>query len=277
MSVKGEVKSMRSDVQNVSTRLSDARLGASAVVAQTGDLRKRLSSADKRAKVAALFVKRFMLSRAEEAVLDSGEISEEFLATLAKLERIHLESRNLLRSRHQRAGLEVTIIVSIPFTATEWRGGRRLKDKLSVDRSIDRPRTYNVDSHFFSLRRYCFGLLFSVVLCCLLSSIGFFFFGFAVRWWTRWWRWPLQDGKMRTIRCTALCNRVVVPSMWNLRRTNGNRTCSVNRSELYCRRDQRCFGTVLMKSVLHGERFLLNGSYTHSLEGVQAAFRDQLK
>lgn len=209
VSVKGEVKSMRSDVQNVSTRLSDARLGASAVVAQTGDLRKRLSSADKRAKVAALFVKRFMLSRAEEAVLDSGEISEEFLATLAKLERIHLESRNLLRSRHQRAGLEVTIIVSIPFTATEWRGGRRLKDKLSVDRSIDRPRTYNVDSHFFSLRRYCFGLLFSVVLCCLLSSIGFFFLGLLFDGGQGG-----GDGRCKTGRCVRSGVQLCAIALW---------------------------------------------------------------
>mmetsp|Transcript_2289 Transcript_2289/g.9602 ORF Transcript_2289/g.9602 Transcript_2289/m.9602 type:complete len:604 (+) Transcript_2289:90-1901(+) len=106
-SVQGDVQRMRENVNHISNRLSTARLGASEVVAQTGDLRKKLSNAEKRAQVATLFFKRFLLSRSEEAILESAEISEEFLATLNKLERIHVESKSLLRCRNQRAGLEV--------------------------------------------------------------------------------------------------------------------------------------------------------------------------
>lgn len=114
MNVQAEVRSMRENVRDVSTRLSDAQLGASAIVAETGDLRRKLLNAEKRTKVAALFCRRFMLTRSEEKVLDGDDITDEFLEALAKLERIHFESRNLLRSRNQRAGLEVRPVVALP-------------------------------------------------------------------------------------------------------------------------------------------------------------------
>lgn len=104
--VQSQITAMENDIASLSTRLTGARDGASVVVAQTSDLRAKLSASEKRQRVCSAFAKRFVLTKEEEESLAGVEVDATFLTALARLEKIHDESRALLRSRNQRAGLE---------------------------------------------------------------------------------------------------------------------------------------------------------------------------
>lgn len=105
-SVQLQVDTMRADVAALRERLAAARSGASEVVKETGTLRRQLDSAGMKAIVSRAFMERFTMTEAERAALAGDVVDAQFLAGLARLERIHDESRALLRSRNQRAGLE---------------------------------------------------------------------------------------------------------------------------------------------------------------------------
>mmetsp|Transcript_18339 Transcript_18339/g.38318 ORF Transcript_18339/g.38318 Transcript_18339/m.38318 type:complete len:698 (-) Transcript_18339:1431-3524(-) len=107
VAVQGEFEGMRSDLDRISRRLVDARQGASVVVDQTSELRKRLSTSEKKAKVTQLFARRFTLMPEELASLQASHITRAFLDAIRKLERIHADSKILLKLRNQRVGLEI--------------------------------------------------------------------------------------------------------------------------------------------------------------------------
>lgn len=104
--VQVEVDTMRGDVERLSARLREARDGAGDVVRETGDLRRRLEDGEKKEVVVRAFVARFIMDERERGCLAGGIVDGQFLEALQRLERIHDESRALLRCRNQRAGLE---------------------------------------------------------------------------------------------------------------------------------------------------------------------------
>jgi len=106
LELQEEVNKMQSDVNEISQRLNNARLGASTVVKQTGDIRQKLKESQMKAEVSNKFTQCFLLTEAEERALD-GSVSTAFLSALKRLETIHDNARVLLRCRNQRAGLEV--------------------------------------------------------------------------------------------------------------------------------------------------------------------------
>ena len=112
--VQDHIQQMQSDVHALTARLSGARTGASTVVSQTSQLRAKLSDSQYRAAVSTAFLNRFVLRGDLAAALDSDLVDATFITALHKLESIHQDSRALLRSRNQRAGLE-----ALEFAATK--------------------------------------------------------------------------------------------------------------------------------------------------------------
>lgn len=112
--VQSHIAHMQRDLDALSARLSGARTGASTVVSQTSQLRAKLSDTQYRAAVSKAFLSRFVLRGEYAAALDSDVVDETFIHALHKLEAIHEDSRALLRSRNQRAGLE-----ALEFSATK--------------------------------------------------------------------------------------------------------------------------------------------------------------
>lgn len=106
LEIQEEVSIMHADVASLSQKLAAARLGASDVVTQTSALRSQLESASHKERIAEAFVNRFTLRSDEKDRLAGDVVDAKFLVALARLERIHDESRALLRCRNQRAGLE---------------------------------------------------------------------------------------------------------------------------------------------------------------------------
>lgn len=101
-----EVSCMRAGVAALADRLADARAGARDVVRETGLLRRHINAVAMRRLVAAAFVDRFVMGDEGRACLEGALVDAKFLDALARLERIHEQSRALLRCRNQTAGLE---------------------------------------------------------------------------------------------------------------------------------------------------------------------------
>lgn len=112
--VRQHITDMQADVHSLTTRLSGARTDASAVIAQTSQLRSKISESQHRAVVATAFLNRFVLQGDLANALDSDVVDSKFIAALQKIERIHEDSQILLRTRNQRAGLE-----ALEFAATK--------------------------------------------------------------------------------------------------------------------------------------------------------------
>eukprot|EP00178_Gracilaria_changii_P001852 TRINITY_DN1261_c0_g1_i1.p1 TRINITY_DN1261_c0_g1~~TRINITY_DN1261_c0_g1_i1.p1 ORF type:complete len:668 (-),score=108.39 TRINITY_DN1261_c0_g1_i1:4745-6748(-) len=112
--VQSHITEMQKDVDALTKRLSGARSDASSVVSKTSQLRAKLSDAEYRAAVSTSFLNRFVLQGEQAAALQSDEVDATFLEALHKLERIDHDSRFLLRSHNQRAGLE-----ALEFAATK--------------------------------------------------------------------------------------------------------------------------------------------------------------
>lgn len=112
--VQRHIAEMQSDVDKLTSRLSGARSGASKVVAQTSQLRAKLSDSEHRAAVSGAFLQRFVLSPNQMTALESDTVDASFLGALHKLEKIHDDSKVLLRMKNQRAGLE-----ALEFAATK--------------------------------------------------------------------------------------------------------------------------------------------------------------
>lgn len=112
--VQNHVTDMEKDVSVLTDRLSGARDDASTVVSKTSQLRAKLTDAQHRAAVSTAFLNRFVLQGEYARALESDNVDATFLAALHKLEQIDRDSRFLLRSRNQRAGLE-----ALEFAATK--------------------------------------------------------------------------------------------------------------------------------------------------------------
>lgn len=108
------ITQMQEDVNSLTDRLSAARTGATTVLAQTTQLRAKLSDSEHRAAVSSAFLSHFVLRGDYARALDSDTVDQTFIAALHKLETVHQDSRALLRSRNQRAGLE-----ALEFAATK--------------------------------------------------------------------------------------------------------------------------------------------------------------
>eukprot|EP00177_Eucheuma_denticulatum_P008733 GFKZ01015868.1.p1 GENE.GFKZ01015868.1~~GFKZ01015868.1.p1 ORF type:complete len:661 (+),score=67.63 GFKZ01015868.1:119-2101(+) len=112
--LQSHLSAIQTSIETLSTRLSTARTSASTVIQQTSHLRAKLSDAQLRSSVSHVFLKRFVLSPSEIQALDSNHVTEPFLSALKRLEKVHEDSRILLRCHNQRAGLE-----TLEFAATK--------------------------------------------------------------------------------------------------------------------------------------------------------------
>lgn len=105
--VFSEVRGMEKDVKVLLERLEKAKIETGAVVQTTGDLRRKLEEAKWKEKAATSFVRKFVLNEEDKMILESGEVCEDYLKALKKLEEIHEDSKLLLRSSNQKLGLDI--------------------------------------------------------------------------------------------------------------------------------------------------------------------------
>ena len=102
-----EVSDMETSVTELRDRLENAKKDTGTVIGTTTDLRKRLEEVCLKQRASQKFVDTFVLNDHEKQILEKGEVTEEYLNALKKLERIHEDSKLLLRSSNQKLGLDV--------------------------------------------------------------------------------------------------------------------------------------------------------------------------
>ncbi|KAG2497264.1 hypothetical protein HYH03_004848 [Edaphochlamys debaryana] len=91
----------------ISTVVSSTKSSSAALLADTERLSRDLEGVEKKQGLVAQFLDTYQLTPEEVAALQGEEVSPAFFAALARVRSIHDNCRQLLRTHHQRAGLEL--------------------------------------------------------------------------------------------------------------------------------------------------------------------------
>lgn len=87
--------------------LSETKASTSALLADSERLQKELSAVERRSSAVQLFLEQYQLAPEEVEALQRGELTPLFFSALARVRTIHDNCKALLRTHHQRAGLEL--------------------------------------------------------------------------------------------------------------------------------------------------------------------------
>eukprot|EP00200_Dunaliella_tertiolecta_P002280 CAMPEP_0202353132 /NCGR_PEP_ID=MMETSP1126-20121109/9026_1 /ASSEMBLY_ACC=CAM_ASM_000457 /TAXON_ID=3047 /ORGANISM="Dunaliella tertiolecta, Strain CCMP1320" /LENGTH=730 /DNA_ID=CAMNT_0048945441 /DNA_START=36 /DNA_END=2228 /DNA_ORIENTATION=- len=91
-------------IQNV---LDATKLSAAPLLGETQALQAELGATQHKAQLVEEFLEHYQLSQEEVAALQSEDVGPAFFAALSRVRHIHDNCRSLLRTHHQRAGLEL--------------------------------------------------------------------------------------------------------------------------------------------------------------------------
>ena len=105
--VEGHVERLATCSQHMRQRLEAAQTTTSQVLKITEQLQKKEVTAESHREVVQAFLARFRLEPNELAVLNTGEVSEEFLAVLSRVADIQVASKKLLRVHHKTALMDI--------------------------------------------------------------------------------------------------------------------------------------------------------------------------
>eukprot|EP00802_Teleaulax_amphioxeia_P019155 Tamp_19377.p2 GENE.Tamp_19377~~Tamp_19377.p2 ORF type:complete len:169 (+),score=61.92 Tamp_19377:324-830(+) len=112
-------------------RLQAAQATTSQVLKITEQLQKKEVTAEAHKDVVQAFLARFRLQPNEMAVLNSGEISDEFLAVLSRVAEIQVSSKKLLRMHHKTALMDIVDEAGALQEAAYNRLYKWLQDKFA--------------------------------------------------------------------------------------------------------------------------------------------------
>ena len=102
-----ELAAVSASCSRIEAVLEASRASTGALVAETGRLQGELGGVDRKLGLVDKFLHEYQLSTAELETLRDGEIGPAFFAALERVRAIHGNCRMLLRTHHQRAGLEL--------------------------------------------------------------------------------------------------------------------------------------------------------------------------
>ncbi|KAF6250612.1 component of oligomeric golgi complex 6 [Scenedesmus sp. NREL 46B-D3] len=105
--VQGQLDGLTASCGAISGALSCARTAASGLLADADKAGRELAALEAKRQLVEQFLDKYQLTSEEVAVLQAGRVGAEFFAALSRVRGIHEHCRGLLRSHHQRAGLEL--------------------------------------------------------------------------------------------------------------------------------------------------------------------------
>eukprot|EP00112_Aurelia_sp_Birch-Aquarium-sp1_P010006 Seg2159.4 transcript_id=Seg2159.4/GoldUCD/mRNA.D3Y31 product="Conserved oligomeric Golgi complex subunit 6" protein_id=Seg2159.4/GoldUCD/D3Y31 len=109
-SITADIKEMDSCCKEMTTRLKASKEMTSDLIDKTTKLQNERKRVEVHAKIADAFLERFQLKPEEIKVLRGSRgvsITEDFFKALERAKKIHQDCKILLRSKQQRAGLEI--------------------------------------------------------------------------------------------------------------------------------------------------------------------------
>ncbi|XP_065056579.1 conserved oligomeric Golgi complex subunit 6-like isoform X1 [Rhopilema esculentum] len=108
--ITADIKEMDCCCKEMTSRLQTSKDMTSDLIGKTTKLQHERKKVEMQAKIADAFLEKFQLKQEEIKVLRGSRgvnITEEFFKALARAKQIHQDCKLLLRSKQQRAGLEI--------------------------------------------------------------------------------------------------------------------------------------------------------------------------
>eukprot|EP00240_Pyramimonas_obovata_P002280 CAMPEP_0118954442 /NCGR_PEP_ID=MMETSP1169-20130426/58229_1 /TAXON_ID=36882 /ORGANISM="Pyramimonas obovata, Strain CCMP722" /LENGTH=457 /DNA_ID=CAMNT_0006902069 /DNA_START=45 /DNA_END=1415 /DNA_ORIENTATION=- len=111
--VEAQLEGLSNCCNRIGTALEASRASTGELVTETTKLKKELENSGKRAEMVGTFLQGYQLSNEEVLSLREGEVDDKFFVALEHVKEIHKNCKMLLRTHHQRAGLELMDVMAM--------------------------------------------------------------------------------------------------------------------------------------------------------------------
>ncbi|KAJ9552581.1 hypothetical protein OSB04_016626 [Centaurea solstitialis] len=111
--VEEEVNSLAECCDKIAKSLSNCNSTTGDIITTTERLKQELEVTTQRQEIASCFLRDYQVSNEEINALREEELSENFFKALSHVQTIHANCKVLLRTHHQRAGLELMDMMAV--------------------------------------------------------------------------------------------------------------------------------------------------------------------
>jgi len=111
--VEKQLEGLASCCACIGSSIEATRNSTSELAAETSKLKKELADCESRSELVGSFLQDYQLSTDEVLALREGEVDEVFFTSLEHVKDIHKNCKLLLRTHHQRAGLELMDVMAM--------------------------------------------------------------------------------------------------------------------------------------------------------------------
>ncbi|CAB4292704.1 unnamed protein product [Prunus armeniaca] len=111
--VEDEVGALASSCDKIAVALSSCTATTGDIIATTERLKQELNVTTQRQQIVSCFLRDYQLSNQEISALREEELNENFFKALSHVQEIHANCKLLLRTHHQRAGLELMDMMAV--------------------------------------------------------------------------------------------------------------------------------------------------------------------
>lgn len=111
--VDSEVQDLADCCERISKALSSCTASTGDMVVATEQLKEELEKYTRRQELVSNFLHNYQLTPAEITALREEDLDERFFKALARVQEIHANCKVLLRTHHQRAGLELMDVMAV--------------------------------------------------------------------------------------------------------------------------------------------------------------------
>lgn len=111
--VEDEVSALATSCDKIAVALSSCTATTGDIIATTERLKQELNVTTQRQQIVSCFLRDYQLSNQEISALRDEELNENFFKALNHVQEIHANCKLLLRTHHQRAGLELMDMMAV--------------------------------------------------------------------------------------------------------------------------------------------------------------------
>ncbi|KAL9275464.1 Conserved oligomeric Golgi complex subunit 6-like protein, partial [Drosera capensis] len=111
--VEEEVKSLSECCDRIEKALSSCNASTADIISTTERLQQELDITLQRQEIVSCFLRDYQLSNEEISALREQDLNENFFKALAHVQEIHANCKVLLRTHHQRAGLDLMDMMAV--------------------------------------------------------------------------------------------------------------------------------------------------------------------
>ncbi|KAH1224199.1 WAT1-related protein [Glycine max] len=112
-SVENEVDALAECCDRIAKALNSCSASTADIIGTTERLKQELETTTQRQEIVACFLRDYQLSPEEINALREEELNENFFKALSHVQEIHANCKVLLRTHHQRAGLELMDMMAV--------------------------------------------------------------------------------------------------------------------------------------------------------------------